>query len=192
MSNSYNEPRIRFYGLEEEKIDLKKIVVKSDINKEETVKVSHGLSTAIHDLTKKDILFLSNKLKKLVNEINNRIEKNGIENGELSYNIEDIDNIIKSLNIIKKEVIKKKGKIKIGLFSSKKKEKKKNITSLEEFLDYLPRCKNDLIAVKNEYNSIKKRSFNMDLLDFGEDVKDECDDPIERTVNFYLNNKKEN
>ena len=193
MNNSYDEPKIRFYGLKEQKIDLKKIIANSDIDNEKPIKMAKGLSKAIHDLTKKDILFLKNKLKRVITEINKRLKQNDIVIDGISSDIEDIENIIKSLDDIRKNVIKKKNSIKVTIFSSNKKEKKRKIYDLDNLINYLFKCKNDIISIKNEYNTLNKRIFGMDNIDFNEDSNlVQKEDPIERTINFYMNNKREN
>ena len=85
-------------------------------------------------------------------------------------------------------IVVKKGSIKIGLFTSNKKGKKDEIKLLDEKINYISRCQNDIIAIKNEYNKLLKnkdlKGLNLEEKEVKNEEKEE--DPLERTINFYM------
>lgn len=188
--------KIKFYSLGSEKLDLSKISDNITFDLPNTLKPSKRFSEALNIVTKKDINALNRKVKKIIKEIIRVLTSNQINiNGEMKYEIKDIDNLIIKVEEIINCLLKGKEKNKVGIFSSNKKQKKSNLKKIDDSIEFLLKSKTELISMKNEYNKLISRSV------FSEDIlTDECiknydnevekEDPIERTINFYMNNLK--
>lgn len=133
-------------------------------------------------------MFLSRKVREITKEIKKILLSNNI-NMDLDDDIENIENLISKMDIIISDVVVSKGSYKVGLFSTKKKEKKQKTTELDKYLDKLTKYQTEIIAIKNEYDKLKnKREV---LKEFQtEENKEDKEDPLERTINFYLNKQK--
>ena len=69
------------------------------------------------------------------------------------------------------------------------KEKRKKIEKLEDSINYLSRCQNDIISIRDEYIKLDERNKGLEDLyqeDDEEDSLNSDDNPLERTVNFYM------
>jgi len=114
---------------------------------------------------------------------------------KLSSDVESIDTIINDVETLISDLIIKKDSIKVGLFSSNKKDKKDKIKKLENSINYLSKVQNDIISIKNEYNKLVQRNLNLEGLEFEkeEEKQVECySDPLERTINFYMTQEERN
>ena len=66
---------------------------------------------------------------------------------------------------------------------------------MDECIEYLSKCQKELISMKNEYNKLMSRSTLIedvlinDSNSLSADEEDTTEeDPMERTINFYMNN----
>ncbi len=190
MNESF--PKMKFYSLEKSKLEgINKFQNKFDDSLKE-VKTSKEFNDALAFVIKKDINNLAINLKNIISDITKIFVKNGVVfSSPISTSLDDIDLIINDIEEKVSDLIIKKNNIKIGLFSSKKKEKRKNIESLEETLNYISKSQNDIIGIKNEYNKLKERIGNIEIpVFYNEEVLEE-EDPLERTINFYMNKESE-
>ncbi len=155
---------------------------KEDEIYDKTVKI--GLKSIIN----KDIESLDSKVKSINKKIMKILKLNDVTSTEnLDNEIEKIDDIINSVEIIISNVIIEKDKIKVGFFSTNKKLKREKIGSLSALKDYLVKAQTELIAIKDEYNKLIKRKKK--VVEESDISKIDIEDPLERTVNFYM--KKE-
>ncbi len=148
--------------------------------------VSEGLKSVLD----KDIEDLSKKLESINKKIVTTLATNNVLYDEnLSNDVALIDdNLVKVENIISKVIIEKES-MKIGIFSSKKNEKREKQRSLNEAIDFLTRCQNDIIALRDEYNKLVERKEQVKDIDKKEEKDTSAS--LEQTINFYLNQKKE-
>lgn len=185
--------KIKFYSLGSEKIDFSKIDNKEFLDSSKPVVVSEGFNKALKNVIDKDIEFLSNKIKKIIKEINKLLIANNLSEDEINADIKRIDDIVNEVESIISKAIIEKENIKLGLFSTNKKEKKQRYKNIEDCISILSKYQTELISIKNEYNKLNQRK---DVLkDSVFDEKNEeivKEDPLERTINFYLNKQKEN
>lgn len=191
MNESF--PKMRFYSLEKSKLEGINKAKTSFENSSKEVKTSKDFNEALTIVIKKDINTLSINLKNIISDITKVFVRNGIVfDSPISTNLDEVDSIISNIEEKISDLIIKKNSIKIGLFSSKKKEKKKNIENLEETLNSISKMQNDIIGIKNEYNKLKVRLNDVESSSFfGEEEKQE-EDPLERTINFYMNKENKN
>ena len=163
------DSKIKFYSLDNIKVS------KSEFNK------------VLDDLTKKDIKFLSNKICKTIKQINNELVKNSITYSiNDHYNLENINELVKSIKELISKIIIDKNNIKIGLFTTSKKDKKEKIKNYENVIEFLTKKQNDITAVKDEYNKIiKRKNINEYFSPEEENAVKKDDNPLERTINFY-------
>ena len=185
--------KIKFYSLGSEKIDFSKIDNKEFLDSSKPVVVSEGFNKALKNVIDKDIEFLSNKIKKIIKEINKLLIANNLSEDEINADIKRIDDIVNEVESIISKAIIEKENINLGLFSTNKKEKKQRYKNIEDCISILSKYQTELISIKNEYNKLNQRK---DVLkDSVFDEKNEeivKEDPLERTINFYLNKQKEN
>ena len=146
--------------------------------------VSEGLKSVLD----KDIEDLSKKLESINKKIVTTLATNNVLYDEnLSNDVALIDdNLVKVENIISKVIIEKES-MKIGIFSSKKNEKREKQRSLNEAIDFLTRCQNDIIALRDEYNKLVERKEQVKDIDKKEEKDTSAS--LEQTINFYLNQK---
>lgn len=163
------DSKIKFYSLDNIKVS------KSEFNK------------VLDDLTKKDIKFLSNKIGKIIKQINNELVKNSITYSiNDNYNLENINELVRNIKELISKIIIDKNNIKIGLFTTSKKEKKEKIKNYENVIEFLTKKQNDITAVKDEYNKIiKRKNINEYFSPEEENAVKKDDNPLERTINFY-------
>lgn len=185
--------KIKFYSLGSEKIDFSKIDNKEFLDSSKPVVVSEGFNKALKNVIDKDIEFLSNKIKKIIKEINKLLITNDLSQHEINADIKIIDDIVNEVESIISKAIIEKENIKLGLFSTNKKEKKQRYKNIEDCISILSKYQTELISIKNEYNKLNQRKDVLKDSIFDE-KKDELvkEDPLERTINFYLNKQKEN
>ncbi len=190
MNESF--PKMKFYSLEKSKLEgINKFQNNFDDSLKE-VKSSKEFNDALAFVIKKDINNLSINLKNIISDITKVFVKNGvIFSSPISTELDDVDLIINDIEEKMSDLIIKRNNIKIGLFSSKKREKRKNIENLEETLNYISKAQNDIIGIKNEYNKLKGRIGNIEVPTFYNEESHEEEDPLERTINFYMNKEFE-
>lgn len=183
------ESKIKFYSIDGNKIDdLSTNDETLVINEEKKVKTSTGFDKALKIVIEKDINVLSNKLNKIISEITKRLVVLNVTIN-LSNNINDIDKIVDEVDKIVSDLIIKKSSIKIGIFSSNKKEKKSQIKNLDDAINFVSKCQNELISIKKEYCKLKERNEGLTGFEYEEEEKNEEKkeaDPLERTINFYM------
>lgn len=186
---------IKFYKLGEES-DFE--VINYDKNNSEIINIadnkeaddihSRTVKIGLKSIIKKDIESLSEKIDVLNKKIIKQLALNEIILEQpLDNNIENINNIISNLETIISDVILKKSSIKIGLFSRNKAAKKEKILSLTECIDFLTKCQIEFIALKDEYFKLVNRESKLSNLVAEEKTQEE--DPLERTISFYMNRK---
>lgn len=186
MNNT--EPKIRFYSMDGNKIEDLEIKYDSEIDNLRDLKTSESFNKALKIVIQKDINVLSDKLEKHVKDVVKCFTMCGdVPAEKFDYNIENIDLIITKVEELLSDLIIKKDGIKIGFLSSNKKEKKTQIKRIEDSIIRISKCQNDIISIKNEYDKLKNRNQNISSFDFGEENDDEeKEDPLERTINFYM------
>lgn len=178
--------KIKFYSLGSEKIDFSKIISNDLIDSSKPIIVSNGFNKALKSVINKDINFLDNKLKSILKEIKKILVVNEFEE-DIDGNIENINDVVDNVEKLISKVIIKKGSIKVNIFSTNKKVKKGKQKSLDNAFDVLSKYQTELISIKNEYNKlIERKDVLKDTLfeeTYEEDIKE---DPLERTINFYM------
>lgn len=191
-----NESKIKFYSLGSEKLDLSKFINDKNSNLSKTVIPSKKFTEALNKVTKKDIGTLNRKMQNIISEITKRLVLCNINLSEkLEFEIKDIESLIVKVEEIMSNLIISKEKNKVGLFSSNKKLKKNNLKNIEDCISYISKCQVELLSMKNEYNKLISRNlFTESILVNESDIKDdtedeiENEDPIERTISFYMTN----
>lgn len=191
-----NESKIKFYSLGSEKLDLSKFINDKNSNLPKTVIPSKKFTEALNKVTKKDINVLNRKVQNIISEITKRLVLCNINlNEKLEFEIKDIESLIVKVEEIMSNLIISKEKNKVRLFSSNKKLKKNNLKNIDECILYISKCQVELISMKNEYNKLISRNlFTESILlndnDLKDDIEDEIEneDPIERTISFYMTN----
>ena len=184
------EPKIRFYSIDGSKIEDLKVDSENKINEEKEFKTSSGFNKALKIVIEKDINTLMNKLSRTIKDITKHLVvlSEGKDTINLSDKIEDIDKTITDIDAIISDLIIKKNSIKVGIFSSNKKEKKSNIRKIEDAINFVSKSQNDISSLKDEYNKLIKRNDGLTGFEYEEDEKKEDPpvDPLERTINFYM------
>lgn len=185
--------KIKFYSLGSEKIDFSKIIRDKKLDSSKPIIASKGFNKALKNVIDKDINFLSNNVEKIIKEITMLLVKCGIGNEEISSDIEKIDDVVNDVETIISKVIIEKESIKLGLFSTKKKEKKQRYKRLEDCVDTLSKYQSELISMKDEYNKLIQRKSVLKDEDLNEEEDDKPkEDPLERTINFYMSKQNSN
>lgn len=186
--------KIKFYSLGSEKIDFSKIINNESLDSSKLVVTSKGFNKALKSVIAKDISFLSEKASSIVSEIIKILTINNFNDEEIKSDIEKIDDTLNEIEIITSKIIIEKESIKLGLFSTNKKEKKKKQKRLEECINTLTKYQSELISIKNEYNKLKQRSEVLKDVVFDEEKVSYTieEDPLERTINFYMSKEKGN
>ena len=187
--------KIKFYNLGSEKIDFSKIqnFLNSDISK--PVVVSKGFNKALKSVIDKDIDFLSISLKKIINKVNELLDSNLLEPVfNFEPNLENISLVKETLKGYITKLIESKKKNKIRIFTGNKKIKKENLKKLENCINILKNYEIELISIANEYNKLVERKNKLGFIenDVDENKKDDYEDPLERTINFYMTQKQKN
>lgn len=185
--------KIKFYSLGSEKIDFSKIINNKVLDSCKPVVASKGFNKALKSVIEKDISFLSEKATNIISEIIKILTINNFNNEKLNGDIEKIDDTLNEMETVISKIIIEKENIKLGLFSTNKKEKKKKQKGLEECVNILTKYQSELISIKNEYNKLKRRSEVLKDVVFEEEDSDIIkEDPLERTINFYMSKEKGN
>lgn len=184
-----NVPNMKFYSLEKSKLEgINKDVSVSEIKE---VKASTEFNKALASVIKKDINKIEIRLKSIIANITKLLAKNSVFFDEqLEADVNNFENIINIIESKISEMIIKKGNIKVGIFSSRKKEKRKNIENLEEDIKNISKLQNDIISLKDEYIKLRNRLNNIGVSDVLKEELDDTEDPLERTINFYMNKNK--
>lgn len=187
-------PKIKFYSLGTQKINFSKINNSLSLDTDKDVVVSENFNKALNTVINKDINFLKSKVDKIINEINELLVLNQVNDAKLSGNISNLDDLNNDVELIISKLIIEKESIKFGLFRTKRKEKKKKYNDLEECINKIMKYQKELILVKNEYNKLDERkTIIKDVIVEDDEKKEKKEelDPLERTINFYMN-KSEN
>lgn len=185
--------KIKFYSLGSEKIDFSKIINNEALDSSKPLIASKGFNKALKSVIDKDIDFLSEKTSSIVKEIIKVLTVNNFNDEEIKGSIENIDDTLNDVEGIISKIIIEKESIKLGLFSTNKKEKKKRYNKLEECVNTLSKYQAELISIKNEYNKLKqRRDVIKDVVFDEEDNEAIQEDPLERTINFYMSKEKGN
>lgn len=189
------DKKLKFYELGDESnfevLSYDKNIEISNIaeNKKNDEKYTKTVNLGLKSIIKKDIENLSSKVVIINNKVIKTLALNEIMLEEkLDSKIENIENIINSMEVIISNVIIEKSKIKIHIFSSNKKEKKEKIASLNSCISFLTRCESDYIALKDEYNKLLKRLNSIENIE--EEKNKSNEDALERTINFYINKEE--
>ena len=185
------ESEIKFYSLGCKRLDLSKIGLKGEkIDLSKPVKTSKKFNEALNAVTKKDINVLNKKAKNIQSEITKRLATAGtILKEKLDFEIKDIEPLINKVDEITSTLIITKGNGRVGLFSSNKKMKKNNLKKMDECIEYLSKCQKELISMKNEYNKLMSRNTFIEGVLINDGTEEETkEDPMERTINFYMSN----
>ena len=187
MNNA--EPKIRFYSIDGKLLENLDFDY-NNLDDDKNIKISKRFNKALKIVIHKDIRFLSNKLSKIVKDITKKLSSNGITiEKKIDDKIENIELVINDIEALISGLIIDKNNIKVGIFSSNKKEKRKKIEKLEDSINYLSRCQNDIISIRDEYIKLDERNKGLEDLyqeDDEEDSLNSDDNPLERTVNFYM------
>ncbi len=184
--------KIKFYSLGSEKIDFSKITNNEQLDSSKPVIASKGFNKALKSVIDKDIAFLSDKVKSIIMEIQKILVTNGFVDEMISDKIENIDDIVNEVEVIISKVIIEKESIKFNLFSTNKKQKKQRYKKLEESVEALSRYQTELISIKNEYDKLAQRKMVLKDTIFDDDNTETTkEDPLERTINFYMSKQKE-
>lgn len=181
---------IKFYSLGSEKLDLFKLINTKEIDKSKPIKPSKKFNEALNSIIKKDINVLNNKIKNVIDDITKRLIVLGVSIDLKSIaNVENIDVLINKIDELMSELIIKKENIKVGLFSSNKKILKEKIKQFEDCINFLSKCQTEFISMKNEYNKLSERNKIVEEAILPDDNNEEQkkEDPLERTINFYMN-----
>ncbi len=185
--------KIKFYSLGSEKINLSKISNKDELDSKKTIIASEGFNNALKSVIEKDVNLLSDKVDKIAKEINKMLIINNFSDEKISDNIDDIDNIVNDVETIISKFIIEKESINVGIFTTNKKEKRKRYNDLDACVNSLLKYQTELVSVKNEYNKLLERKNVVVDVCFEENKKEVSNEnPLERTVNFYINKQKEN
>lgn len=178
---------IKFYGKNEETMRFSKDVIAAVSNQS-----SKHFSEALKSVLEKDLGSLNDKISKIVAEITKKLALVGVVIGEKKeYKADNLDELINFVEQHVSDLIIQKGNIKIGLFTTNKKEKKNRIKLLEEAISYLTKCQDELIIIKKEYDKLNKRDLKdieIQNVDFPAEIGDNLpkEDPLERTISFYM------
>ena len=185
--------KIKFYSLGSEKINLSKISNKDELDSKKTIIASEGFNNALKSVIEKDVNLLSDKVDKIAKEINKMLIINNFSDEKISDNIDDIDNIVNDEETIISKFIIEKESLNVGIFTTNKKEKRKRYNDLDACVNSLLKYQTELVSVKNEYNKLLERKNVVVDVCFEENKKEVSNEnPLERTVNFYINKQKEN
>lgn len=180
------KPKIKFYSLGSQKIDFSKIANDINLDSSKPITVSSDFNNALRSVIDKDIDFLSDKVKKIIKEIKKSLVINDID-FDINDSINQIDSIINEIETTISKVIIEKENIKVGLFSTKKKEKKAKYKKLEECVESLSKYQSELISIKDEYNKLLKRKNILGDDNISQEENNiASEDPLERTINFYM------
>ena len=170
---------IKFYGKEEKTMQIPKIIIDD--------KADSHFNEALKNVVGKDINNLNEKISKMMTEVVKRLSVAGTTvNEQFEYDAKNIDMLIDFVETHISDLIIEKGSIKISFFTSNKKEKKIKIKTLEDVINYLTKCQDELIIIKKEYEKLAKRK--VENVEFSSDLKNDLpeEDPLERTINFYM------
>ena len=179
--------KIKFYSLGSEKIDISKIKTISEIDSN-PIYVSKGFNKALKKVIENDIVFLDKKVNKVLNNIKVFFEARDIRFDVSDYlMIGDIENLVVQMENSIRSLNEEKKNNKIGLFTFQKKEKKLKLKNIEECINYLKKCETDIKKIKNEYNKLNKKQTLIAKENNEKDETEEKEDPLERTIKFYMN-----
>lgn len=164
----------------------------NDNNLEENKGSNNEFDNALKVVLEKDVRALNEKINKIVLNIITSFSKCGVVFSlNKKYDVQNIDELMNLVVDKINDLIMEKASIKIGIFTSNKKEKKEKIKTYDEVIEEINRYQDNINSVKNEYEMLKKRNNNIeettDLYDTEEKKEEKEEDPLERTISFYMN-----
>ena len=183
-----DDNKIIFYSLGSQRLDFSKFNNIKNYDNNGPIKVSSNFNKALSKVIDKDINSLNNKIKEMIKGIEKYLAIRGVIIKFNETSLDKIDSIINFTEAKISELIIEKGNNKIGVFTSKKNEKRQRNLKLDECIDYLSKCMTDLISMKNEYNKLTKTKPK--VVDTEENENTNKEDPLERTISFYMNKEK--
>lgn len=185
---------LRFYSLGSQKIDFSKIQNFFNINTSKPIIASKGFNKALNNVIDRDIDFLNISLKKIINKVNKLLHSNCEELIlELDYNDSDITFVKNKLVEVINQINEYKIKNKVRFLASDKKSKREKQKKLEECISHLNDYQKELISIETEYNKLVQRKSKISFEESEtEDNKLEYEDPLERTINFYMTKDQKN
>ena len=186
------EVKIKFYNLGSEKINLIKKKNEDDLNFSKAFFSSSKLDNAMIKVIQKDIDSLETRMNKIIFEYKTKLDEIGIDNNINSkYSISEINKVIDLPDKLIEDLLLYKNNNKIGVFSADKKNKKERKKLIDNLIEYLNKSKIEIISMNDEYIKLYNRKKNLSLNDdFSiEDIEEE--NPLERTINFYVSKKEE-
>lgn len=183
--------KITFYSIDGKLINNLSSNKKEVLDSNKEIKTSKRFNTALKRVTQKDINYLKNKVIDIVKKMKKTLATNSVfMEDEIDDKIENIDEIISKTEEVISKLIIDKNNIKLGIFSTNKKAKKLKVMNLDRSINYLSKSLNDIISIKNEYNKLIDRSKNISELPvYPQEEEKKTEDPLERTINFYMNKK---
>jgi len=152
----------------------------------ELSKDSDNYGRALKKVINNDLFLIENKVKKIIFDANKLLKDNGLNISILcDSSLDNIEEIIKEFQKIidNLNIIKEQRRRKIYAFS--RKAKKKEYTELVDCVNVFLKYKNDIISIKNEYNKLKNR--DQKIVINTNKVINSYEDPLERTIKFYMN-----
>lgn len=179
--------KIKFYSLGSQKLSLLNLDYELDSSK--TVVTSPNFERAMSKVIIKDLKSLDSRVEKNIKEINKLLLINEI-NVQINsrYTSKDINKIIDDIEQIVKTILIEGENNKAGLFSFNKKKKKQRLSEINNLVEMLTKNQNDFISMKNEFLKLEERRKALTNIEDDEE-EEEKEDPLERTINFYINKK---
>ncbi len=164
----------------------------NDNNTEDNKALNKEFDDALKTVLEKDVRALDEKINKIILNVITSFSKCGIVFSlDKKYGVQNIDELINLIADKINDLIMEKASIKIGIFTSNKREKKEKIKTYDEVIEELNRYQDNINSVKTEYEMLKKRNNNIeetkDLYDTEEKKEEKEEDPLERTISFYMN-----
>ena len=173
-----------------------KILTNTDDKSQNPEKYSKDFGIALKRVIERDLKQLSNKVNCIIEELTKRLLKSGVSI-IISNDINDMEDIINDVESALSSLISQKHEIKVYLFSPHKKEKREKIKFFEEQISYATNVQSNLISIKNEVESLnqKKKELMQSTtsydLEESNEVEEDFNDMLERTINFYMNRGKD-
>ena len=179
--------KIRFYNMGSEKVSISKLIKEEFFDYSKSV-FGNNYNVALKNVIEKDLKKLQVKINEVINQIKAILISKGITYDIEDTNIDNIDFIIKSIDDKISFLIIESNHNKVGIFTINKKNKRMMKEEITETLDFLTKSQSDIISIKNEYNKLleRKKLIAPSKEDFLNE-KLEKEDPLERTINFYMN-----
>lgn len=188
-----DDTKIKFYSLGSEKIDLLKKMGNDDFDFSKAIFSSPNFDNALAKVIEKDIDSLDIKVNKIINEIKTRFSNIGANiNLDRVYSISDINKVNAFMDKSLKDLMEFKSDNKVRLFSFDKKTKKQKILLIDNAIDYIKKSKIEILTMKDEYIKLCKRKETLSLQEEYDMQEDTYENPLERTINFYMSQEEVN